>query len=355
MNNGNCIWILYIFAFKFLKPNFMKSLFFTFLCVFFVFAVDAQSPQRIKFQTIVYDLNNNLVVNKKVGIRVSILQGSISGKSIYSEAQTPQTGNNGMLSVEYGKGKDFESINWSKGPYYLRAEIDPAGKNNYTMIIHQLIDVNSDNFTSKPYSTTVKDIDGNEYKALAFGNQTWMIENLRTTKLNDGRTIKQETDNFQWAGGTPAFCWYNNEVSNARPYGGLYNFQAVQTGKLCPTGWRVPSDRDWKELERFLGMSRAQADAPGWRGTDEATRMKNTKGWNHDGNGTNLSGFTAMPGGLRSHNGCFYRLENYAFFWTSTEANANDAHYRNLYYGSGQVYRFTYNKNNGFSVRCIKE
>ena len=105
-----------------------------------------------------------------------------------------------------------------------------------------LILINScskDEAENNPASITDKD--GNVYTSVTIGTQVWMVENLKTTKYNDGTPIPNVTDNTEWSNlTTPAYCWYDNDITKKNPYGALYNGYAVRTGKLCPTGWHVP-------------------------------------------------------------------------------------------------------------------
>jgi hypothetical protein len=104
-------------------------------------------------------------------------------------------------------------------------------------------------------SNLVKDIDGNVYDTVTVGTQTWMVENLKTTRYNDGTAIPLVTKSVAWETlSTPGYCWYNNDESTYKaPYGALYNWYTVNTGKLCPTGWHVPGDSEWIVLIDFLG------------------------------------------------------------------------------------------------------
>ena len=101
----------------------------------------------------------------------------------------------------------------------------------------------------------INDIDGNAYNKVTIGRQTWLVENLRTTKYNDGTLIPLVQDNTAWSNLiTPGYCWFDNdEVANKNPYGALYNWYAVNTGKLCPSGWHVPTDTEWTTLIDNLG------------------------------------------------------------------------------------------------------
>jgi uncharacterized protein (TIGR02145 family) len=155
---------------------------------------------------------------------------------------------------------------------------------------------------------------------------------------------------------TGAFCWYNNNAAtNKNRYGALYNWYAVNTGKLCPAGWHVPTDVDWKILEMALGMTQAQADGIFGCGTDQGTKMKTTNGWNSNGNGTNSSGFSGLPGGNRDGRGSFNGAGNYGCWWSSKEAQTFSAWYRFLDYGRFSVFRSEIQKDFGLSIRCVRD
>ena len=127
---------------------------------------------------------------------------------------------------------------------------------------------------------------------------------------------------------------------------------------IAPEGWRVPTDEDWKQLEMHLGMSQAETDRFGWRGADEGGELKEvgTKHWASPNTGaTNESGFTALPGGYRYFYG-FFSIGYHAFFWSSTEYYSNYAWNRYLYYYHSGIHRSSfYYKQDGFSVRCVRD
>ena len=104
-----------------------------------------------------------------------------------------------------------------------------------------------------------------------------------------------------------------------------------------------------------LGMSQSEEDDTGWRGTDEGEKMKSTTGWDDNGNGTNSSGFNALPGGTRFSSGSFYDLGSSGYWWSSSEGSGMNVWSRRLLYSSGQVGRYYYGKTLGFSVRCLKD
>jgi uncharacterized protein (TIGR02145 family) len=206
----------------------------------------------------------------------------------------------------------------------------------------------------------VTDIDGNTYRTVKIGNQWWMAENLRVTHYRNGDPIPHVTDAGAWAGlATGAYCSYDNDDAYVDNYGRLYNWFAVDDSRnIAPEGWHVPTDEEWKVMEMYLGMSQAEADAADWRGTDEGGKLKETgtTHWNAPNVGaTNESGFFARPGGLRTLNGIYNNIWYYAFFWSSTELNSSNAWFRYLINSSAQVYRYSDYKQDGFSVRCVKD
>jgi uncharacterized protein (TIGR02145 family) len=212
-------------------------------------------------------------------------------------------------------------------------------------------------FATKGETGTVSDMDGNTYSTIEIGTQTWIAENLKTTKYNDDSAIPLVEDPGAWVElSTPGYCWYNNDVANFKATcGALYNWYTVSTGKLCPTGWHVPTDAEWKTLEIYIGMTQSQTDIEGFRGTDQGIQLKNTSGWNFGGNGTNTTGFTALPGGYRNYNSSFDGGGYYGGWWSSVANDNNLAWFRNLNYDISNVYRGYHNKGYGFSVRCLQD
>ncbi len=142
-------------------------------------------------------------------------------------------------------------------------------------------------------------------------------------------------------------------TANYSTYGVLYNWPAALTA--CPAGWHLPSDAEWKQLEMYLGMTQAQADATGYRGTDQGTQMKTTSGWYNNGNGTNSSGFSGLPGGYRNRLGSFDLVGYGGYWWSSTEGSSRTAWTRYLGYTNASVRRYDGYEAYGFSVRCLRD
>ena len=189
----------------------------------------------------------------------------------------------------------------------------------------------------------------NAQNEVKIGTQVWMTKNLDVAQFRNGDPIPEVKDDAAWdkAGENkqPAWCYYNNDPINGRKYGKLYNWYAVNDPRgLCPSGWHVPSTLEWADLEDYLGGEKVAG-----------TKMKSTGGWQNNGNGTNSSGWSGLPGGGRFSNGSFTIIGDYGYWWSSTENFTNNAWYRNLNYNYGYVYRNYSNKTLGCSVRCLRD
>lgn len=196
----------------------------------------------------------------------------------------------------------------------------------------------------------IRDADGNIYSSVIMGKQVWMAENLKTTKFNDGTEIPLITDDQTWKySKTPAFCWLYNDINNKDIYGALYNWFAVNTKKLCPKGWHIPSGPEWDILVSFLG------------GEEIAGFMLKEEGDDHWKSALTQPldeyGFTALPGGMRLSSGNFPTFANsYCVWWTSDgDSNRGLAWNRGLFFSSNRIYKGNESTLSGFSVRCIKD
>ena len=192
---------------------------------------------------------------------------------------------------------------------------------------------------------TVTDIDGNVYNTVTIGTQCWMVENLKTTRYNDGTSIPNETDNNSWDSlNTGAWCYLYNNASN-NVYGKLYNWYAVNTGKLAPAGWHVPSVAECDILINYLGGLSVAGGA-----------MKATCLWYNPNTGaSNTSGFTGLPVGTRGFYATFGGFGYNFYIWSSTEYNTYDAWCINLTYNNSNATSYSKSKVFGLSVRCIKD
>ena len=197
-------------------------------------------------------------------------------------------------------------------------------------------------------SETVTDIDGNVYNTVTIGTQTWMLENLKTTKYNDGTDIPNITDPVTWEGlSTPGYCWYDNDIDNKPTYGAIYNFYTVNTAKLAPNGWHVPTDEEFTTLTDYLGGAYIAGGKLKEAGTEHW--------YSPNAGATNETGFTALPGGFRATYGLFDFIKSGGFWWSASEGSATEAHGRNMYYDGRDVWIDYGSKKFGASVRCIKD
>lgn len=209
-------------------------------------------------------------------------------------------------------------------------------------------------------SEPVTDIDGNTYRTVRIGDQVWMAENLRTGRYADGTTIPQVQTSSWASASSGAWCVNPDEVNFEADCGRLYNYFAVaDPRKLCPQGWRTPTDQDWMDLELSLGMSMADVDMQDWRGgeANAGGQLKSRSDlWTSVSLGTcDYWGFSAQPGGHRNSSGSFVNWGGYAEFWTSTYQSGTFAYARRLYYFHERMWRGTMDRKTGMCVRCIQE
>jgi len=181
-----------------------------------------------------------------------------------------------------------------------------------------------------------------------------MKENLRVGLYIKGNNNMSNNSRIE------KYC-YNDKLQNCLTYGALYQWDEMmqysseegQQG-ICPDGWHLPSDDEWKQLEIYLGMNQYQADQIGFRGTNEGDKLKSEIGWNNNGNGSNISGFSAPSGGYRYTNGTFRNHTLIGSWWSTTQHNSSRAWRRGLYSSSEMIRRNHHDKTDGLSVRCIK-
>jgi len=213
--------------------------------------------------------------------------------------------------------------------------------------------------------------DANIYKTVKIGSQCWLQENLRYLPSVVASSTGSATVPYYYVYG------YNGTVlsaavahANYSTYGVLYNWTAALNGSagssinpsgvqgICPNGWHIPSDNEWKELELFLGMDPSVVDNTAWRGTDQGNKLKTsgTSHWTSPNTGaTNSSGFSALPGGIRTVSGAFELIYDRAYFWTASKSSPSGAFYRTLLYTHSNVGRATFVEDYGMSVRCVKD
>ena len=254
--------------------------------------------------------------------------------------------------------------------YYVRAFATNTNGTAYSNVLQitTLSDANTPTniFNSKLTYGKVTDIDGNSYKTIVIGKQTWMAENLRVTKYRNGDVIPNVTVNTTWHtllnGGQ---CTYNNniEINSIKKFGRLYNYYAVvDSRKIAPTGWHIPTDEEWAQLVDYLKANLTSNDTPAKSlasGTDWAESLvEGTLGYCDPVSNSllnNSSGFSALPAGIRFYFGSSNYVTTYSAWWSSSQFDNTNAFFRSLNYDAAEIGRNYYEKVFGLSVRCVKD
>ena len=195
------------------------------------------------------------------------------------------------------------------------------------------------------------DGDNNGYPVVQIGEQFWMAENLKTTRFSNQTDITNATTNAEWSSLSAAgFCWMNNDrTTYGNVYGALYNWYAVADSRnICPSGWHVPTDDEWNILTKYT--------EGGDFGAGGRLKEKGILHWQSPNVGaTDEYGFRALPGGSRYLTGAFDFYGTFGRWWTATEVNTTTAWHQYISNEYGFVYRYNNPKENGFSVRCLKD
>ena len=354
----------------------------------------AQAPQSFSYQAVVRGANNALVIDKVVGMKVSILQGSENGTVVYSESHSSKSNSNGLVSIAIGTGNVlsgvFTKIDWSNGIYFIKTETDPLGDTAYALSsISQLLSVpyalvsnngisrisefgdslvltngksviipglSAANPKSNPtsgYGSNITDVEGNSYKTVYIGTQQWMGENLKVSKYSDGASIPNITENTQWSNLiSAAWVYYNNDAANNVKYGKLYNWYVVSkttngNKNVCPSGWHVPTDAEWTVLTDYLG---------GIGIAGGKLKEVGVINWNSSNlEVTNMSLFTGLPGGYRNYDGNYSGTSFNGNWWSSSPYNSGYVWARYLSSTTVDLNRGNNDSRLGFSIRCIKD
>lgn len=366
-----------------------------------VLSLFAQAPAKMSYQAVVRNAANAILVNQNVGVRISILQGSATGTSVFSETHNLQTNASGLLHLQIGTGTaltgSLAGIHWGNANYYIKTETDPNGGSNYSISsTERLLSVpyaflsgngfsglsaigdtlflsngnhlilpgaslaNSGAQTINPTHScgastvhnpaltygSVIDQDGNQYKTIAIGTQLWMAENLKTAHYSNGDTLSVANDFASWNNSLYGIChWYNlDSATNNCPYGRLYNwYAATDFRNVCPTGWHVPTDNEWTILINYLGGD-----------TTAGIKMKSVGNqfWDPPSVSNNSSGFSALPSGLT--NGMFLDIRRTAAWWTATPYSSTHGLGRSLYWYTNVGDQFYDDMNHGYAIRCLK-
>jgi uncharacterized protein (TIGR02145 family) len=290
--------------------NYTKILIAIFLL--FSFALKAQEVSNVRFEQVV----------KQIYIYYD-LQGEGTYKvSVYCIENIEENYVNALMYVTGAVGEDQnpginKMIVWD----VLKEREELSGTISFKMEAVSEFG----NFTDKR--------DRQTYKSVKIGKQTWMAENLNYSTTGSWR--------------------YDSKKINYAKYGRLYNWKAAKTA--CPKGWHLPSDKEWKKLEMQLGMSQSEADDTGYRGTGEVKNIKSNSSWKGNSNDTNSSRFNALPGGYRYSGGRFYTLRVTGFWWSATEHSSASSWSRRLNYDANDIGRNYYDKESGYSIRCLKD
>ena len=285
-------------------------------------------------------------------------------------------------TVDGKRDKDFSSSISGLTPnttYYVRAYATNKVGTNYGNMIIFTTAFDGGPIVFNPDITygTMSDIDGNTYKTVTIGTQTWMAENLKVTKYNDNTEIQKVTETSSWGSITcGAYCNYGNEADNVSTFGQLYNWTAVNTGKLAPTGWHVASSAEWTILTNYLiangynydGSTSGNLAGKSLASTTEWRETENIGTVSNDLASNNKSGFTGVPGGCRNSNPTtanplgFGSIGDGAFWWTSSSddryvpqgQSGPDGFRCELYLVNAGPVINSCTKEWGLSVRCIK-
>jgi uncharacterized protein (TIGR02145 family) len=217
--------------------------------------------------------------------------------------------------------------------------------------ITELSNPDADHTSDSPTLTSFTDPrDGQTYNVVQIGSQTWFAENLRFSG-----SVSEVSGTNNWAAlydfnggnllGQKAWCYYNDDPTNDAIYGKMYNWYAVNTGTLCPSGWHIPVNTEWIELTDFLGGENVAGG-----------KMKATAFWNAPNtNASNSSGFYGLPGGRRGSTGYFSNKGNYGYYWSSSPGGVASTYAQGIAYNSQDAINSFVGKHSAVSCRCIQD
>lgn len=198
---------------------------------------------------------------------------------------------------------------------------------------------------------SLMDIDSNQYNTVVINTQTWTTSNLKVSKYRNGDVIPEVQDSISWKTlTTGAWCYYKNKISNDLIYGKLYNWHAINDPRgIAPAGYHIPSDAEWKVMSNYLGDQSLVG-----------IKMKATAGWGFvgfsEGNGSNSSKFSGLPGGTRKGDGSYNYIAYYGYWWTSSGIDSTTTAWsRQLSFDDDLCSSWDDSKQRGFSLRCIKD
>jgi uncharacterized protein (TIGR02145 family) len=379
----------------------------------------SQAPQSIPYQAVVRNTDGSVMADAVITITFKIHDNTATGTVVYEENHSATTNAQGLISLNVGNGVvvlgTFSGVNWGSGnkflhvlmnagsgvvdlgtqqmmsvPYALYAEdvpvrvsvtgdslfigdqvsivpgvsaANPISISNYGSVLLP------GNTTCQNEYISVTGCGGQDsllyydryYSLTEIGGQCWFAENLATDKYSNGDNIPTGLINTQWLSTTAgAYAVYNNDVANDAKYGKLYNwYTTVDTRGVCPTGWHVPSDCEWMFLEGTLGLSTAEQQMFGYRGSVEGGKLKKMSGWSSPNAGaSDLFGFGVVGAGVRwdEVGGIYGGVGEEAMFWSTSLFDNNYAWNRRLSNQLSKMYRYhvSHGLRSGFSIRCVR-
>jgi len=340
----------------------------------------------------IFDLSGKLVKNKVINIEKGLNTIKISGLK-YGVYTVNIISSTEMFSAKIVSNSNDNNIKISETENISNDAVKPYLKSVYSLVnmnyntndvllitsisgnnstIMSLVPTQSQTFNS--VFSACQDFDNNNYMVTTIGSQTWMAENLKSIHYADGTEITEITSIADWdtLTNSAAYCWFNFDISNKDIYGALYNFVTAarqDTGAgvqgVCPDGWHLPTDEEWKQLEIELGMSVSEADNNEYRGTNEGSKLANGSWYTYSGaliadSEFGTSSFMAKPNGGIFKNFAdptyFYGVGEYAIWWSSTSPNVNiSSIYRAIIYTDTKVRRAEELNESGMGVRCVMD
>lgn len=283
----------------------------------------------------------HLISINQVNNKIDLIYLGTKNDAMHSSARLKKVSSN--VFMEYNKGDVL---------------IIKATSDQYVTI--KTITVDKDGVVEMEFVACI-DEDKNYYPSVKIGDQWWMGANLATTKYNNGKSIKNITDPYEWTKSddpVPAYCWYDNDENNKGDYGALYNGFAVDSRKLCPVGWHIPTDDEWDRLAQYVSDTKGpftKKESGSWQ--EVGLYLKATSEWTDEGNGLNEFGFNAKAGGYRDYLDGDYSLDKTAGYWWSSDIGElhDELWTRELRSFRNDFDKSSEYKGMGYSIRCVKD
>ncbi|NLA23932.1 MAG: T9SS type A sorting domain-containing protein, partial [Bacteroidales bacterium] len=297
----------------------------------------------------------NIIIKSESLIYSNRIFGTGNGSNALSFSKISEYPAEEIQTTMINKSKSSNTLPYIYGELLLLEAISSEGhKTVKTLILNEVAQEQANRYIDF-YFVDCIDADSYMYKTVEIGDYVWMAEDLKTTKYRDNSEIKNVKDTEEWIQ-LKEGAWCNYENESKEPV--LYNWYSTSdVRQICPSGWHIPSDDEWKVLEVEIGMRENYVEEVGWRGNDLSWKLKEAgeEFWlKNDDEKTNLTGFSARANGMRNFAGNFYYKNNNAVWWTATESNQEYAWSRGIQYDVHSIFREDGRKNMGFSLRCIK-